>query len=179
MSLIIEARRSQYPCRVQGCHYCQDHVTSEHLCGSCQNFGHGQHECGNNSQIDNLYERSTFVLPYAVQQSNRRICYESLPADRQCQHPLCANKETHSTGSHHSKHQMNQVVWDLERRFESIQRQAHEQLMNRPGYYVKPWIGMGNYDLYRNVNGSIEKLQHPQTEDNFIRNLKELHFKYD
>ena len=41
-------------CKVQGCRYSTSHSTESHKCGKCDQFGHGQIECGNFQKIKKL-----------------------------------------------------------------------------------------------------------------------------
>ncbi len=46
-------------CKVQGCRYSTSHSTESHKCGKCQQFGHGQVECGNLQKMKSLEKHFT------------------------------------------------------------------------------------------------------------------------
>ena len=72
-------------CRVVGCHYPHTHITSGHLCGKCNNFGHGQVECNNSYLVYKLYDTSKYdFIPYLLQ----------------CKSPGCLTKQNHISESH-------------------------------------------------------------------------------
>ena len=45
-------------CRVSGCKFKKSHVALGHRCGSCQQYGHGEVECGNKRKITKLKKMS-------------------------------------------------------------------------------------------------------------------------
>mgnify|MGYP000067751457 CR=1 FL=1 len=73
-------------CKVSGCNFPGSHASRGHQCGSCQEFGHGQRECGNQSAIDKLYNESI-----------------NLPLGKRCKLIRCGNRYTHTTDGHHCR----------------------------------------------------------------------------
>ena len=74
-------------CQVKGCRYSFSHTTKGHLCGKCNQFGHGMQECGKPAKIAFL----------------ERIINIDLPLHLQCTISGCESKETHSNSSHYCK----------------------------------------------------------------------------
>jgi hypothetical protein len=50
-------------CKVRGCHFLDTHTTVGHKCGSCNEYGHGQYECGCPDKIENLGKFSSDIIP--------------------------------------------------------------------------------------------------------------------
>jgi hypothetical protein len=73
-------------CLVYKCNYPSSHSTIAHKCGKCNNLGHGQTECGNNSKIISLKTHINYKMV--------------LPLDKQCNVPDCMYKAYHETISH-------------------------------------------------------------------------------
>ena len=74
-------------CQVKGCRFSFSHSTKGHLCGTCNQFGHGQQECGKPGKIASLY----------------RINNIDLPLHLHCTVIGCESKHTHSNSSHYCK----------------------------------------------------------------------------
>jgi hypothetical protein len=72
-------------CKVSYCRFPHSHVTKEHICGTCNNKGHGQVEC-NNSKL--RHDLETFYN-------------DVLPVSNQCTIPNCHSKTTHTNEGHH------------------------------------------------------------------------------
>ena len=72
-------------CKVLHCRFPHSHVTKEHICGTCNNKGHGQIECNNSKLIEDLKKYYNDVLPISIQ----------------CSIPNCHSKTTHSNEGHH------------------------------------------------------------------------------
>lgn len=70
-------------CNVYGCRYSWSHTTLGHECGSCNQFGHGQYECGNSEAKKIL--------------SNMK---NELPQHLQCIMKGCQYKKHHITSRH-------------------------------------------------------------------------------
>jgi hypothetical protein len=70
-------------CKVRGCRFPEIHITKYHCCGKCNQFGHGQTECGNENMIKQL-ENDTLTIPF----------------DLQCAAQSCTNISTHITDGH-------------------------------------------------------------------------------
>jgi len=75
-------------CKVKNCRYPDTHVTIGHMCGKCQNFGHGQVECGKQVLIDDLYNNYS----------------ERLPDNMQCKVEGCNSPNLHTTNTHSCKY---------------------------------------------------------------------------
>jgi hypothetical protein len=71
-------------CRVCGCRFANSHTTPSHRCGTCQQVGHGQIECGN--------PHTTNLLQQYMQ--------DAMPHDQQCGVHKCATPTSHSTAAH-------------------------------------------------------------------------------
>jgi hypothetical protein len=72
-------------CKASYCRFPQSHVTKEHVCGICNNKGHGQVECNNSQLKENL----------------KKFYNEILPIDKQCTIPNCHSKTNHNNDGHH------------------------------------------------------------------------------
>ena len=72
-------------CKVNGCNFPSFHLTRSHRCGTCQNYGHGRHECGNAQQIENLKIISNGI---------------DFPPHLKCTSLCCPAPSFHSSGSH-------------------------------------------------------------------------------
>ena len=69
-------------CKIKKCRFPTHHTSIGHLCGSCNNFGHGIIECNNNYlQLDNYTD--------------------IIPLENQCMFSGCKNKQYHTTQGHH------------------------------------------------------------------------------
>lgn len=71
-------------CKVKGCRYSTEHVTSHHQCGKCYMFGHGQMECSDENKIKELQKHFE----------------DKMNKEHQCKIRDCVRKETHSTMGH-------------------------------------------------------------------------------
>lgn len=72
-------------CHVAGCRHPNSHITQHHRCGRCGEFGHGQMECRNNRQVENLH------------MAQRR----ELPRHMWCNMIGCRGRRYHTTEAHH------------------------------------------------------------------------------
>ena len=72
-------------CKVLHCRFPHSHVTKEHVCGTCNNKGHGQVECNNTKMIEGLKIYYNDILPISIQ----------------CTIPNCQSKTTHTKEGHH------------------------------------------------------------------------------
>lgn len=72
-------------CRVLGCRYKGTHIWKDHRCGLCDEWGHGQMECGNDDLINNLklYGKN-----------------DALKEELYCRSTDCPSKKNHTTASH-------------------------------------------------------------------------------
>ncbi len=142
-------------CHCRGCRFPDSHITSYHKCGICKRYGHGQFECekikGNYNWINNLY------LKYI--QTNK----EYLPEEKYCKIPDCKSKQTHTTKSHHKFFESDKHggltgpdYFSIKKRFADTKREGIELVSLHPNSFVKYWMGMGQLDIYKNVNGMIE-----------------------
>ena len=154
-------------CFCKGCRFPDSHITSYHKCGICKGFGHGQFECAEIKNNHN-YQNDLFTQ-YIL--TNK----EYLPKEKYCTIPTCKSKSTHSIGSHHkffeydehgglldlSEPHKNFIrgpdIYGIKKRFADTKKEGLELVLAYPNSYVKYWMGMGVLDIYRNVNGLIEK----------------------
>jgi len=134
-------------CKVKGCRNKLSHVTKYHMCGKCNNFGHGQVECGNEELTNNL-----------IQYFNDTI-------DIKCEVPNCSNNQTHTTDGHicifcdkninmHLKvcPEYGIKVPDENIRFGSFNEYEFLQL----GEYYERYVGMGCAQyVRRNKNSNL------------------------
>lgn len=72
-------------CHVQGCRYATTHVTRSHLCGKCQQFGHGRIECNHREMIRQLTNSTKHDL---------------MPFELYCNVEGCHCRSTHCTTGH-------------------------------------------------------------------------------
>lgn len=49
-------------CRVKGCRYIHSHTTRDHICGTCEEKGHGQYECHDSGQKLQLLQHHNDVI---------------------------------------------------------------------------------------------------------------------
>ena len=71
-------------CKVDYCRFPKTHTTQYHKCGTCNQTGHGQVECGKPNKISAL----------------RLFDNDSIDVCHQCTVPQCPNKTTHTNSSH-------------------------------------------------------------------------------
>ena len=71
-------------CKVKYCRYPHTHTTKYHKCGTCNQTGHGQVECGKPDKISSLRIFDNDFID---------ICH-------QCTVPQCTDKTTHIYSSH-------------------------------------------------------------------------------
>lgn len=72
-------------CKVKNCRFPHSHVTMGHKCGKCNDYGHGNMECGSEQCIINL---------------SRNYGKEVLIPCDYCQVPNCPTKNLHKTCAH-------------------------------------------------------------------------------
>jgi len=143
-------------CYCRGCRFPDSHITSYHKCGICKSYGHGQLEC---PQIKNNYNhKNELFLKYILPNK------EFLPKEKHCTIPNCKSKSTHSTGSHHKFFELDEHgglegpdQYSIIKRFVDTEKEGFKLVYTNPNSYIKYWMGMGQIDIYRNVNGIIEK----------------------
>jgi hypothetical protein len=84
----MSSRSSISYCKVSYCRFSWSHVTKGHVCGVCNNYGHGELECNSPEQTNMLMR-----------------CYhnDTLPEPKQCTISDCEYKEYHTTSAHHCK----------------------------------------------------------------------------
>ena len=75
-------------CKAKGCRFNNSHVTSGHLCGSCQQFGHGEQECGNKKLMNSLKKKSV---------------NDKMPETTRCSFIECTDSSSHSNSAHYCK----------------------------------------------------------------------------
>lgn len=73
-------------CKCHGCRWPHCHLTEYHLCGKCQQFGHGQQECGNQNALASLAPGPNDP--------------NQLPQNEQCTVMGCNHAHSHTSGSH-------------------------------------------------------------------------------
>lgn len=134
-------------CQVNLCRFPNDHLTSSHKCGKCSKFGHGVTECGNFQKIDALLQNQHTSYPFY---NPKHI---ALPKEIQCKKAKCERRHTHTTGSHEKEFEIDGTQLHLE----SIKQHANKLLANKPGHYCIEDAGMGDYEVFKNVNGIIER----------------------
>ena len=71
-------------CKVKYCRFPKTHTTKYHKCGSCNQTGHGQIECGNHELISAL----------------RLFDNDIIDVWHQCTVPQCPDKTSHTSSSH-------------------------------------------------------------------------------
>lgn len=72
-------------CKVKGCRFSNYHTTIAHRCGICNQYGHGQIECNNDT----------------LKQSLIKYLEDSMPNHRCCEFANCTYPWSHSSESHH------------------------------------------------------------------------------
>jgi len=97
-------------CKVQQCRFSKSHTTGGHKCSTCNQYGHGQLECGDNIKISSL----------------RDFYEEKLPIKQHCNFIDCKYRWSHNTRSHNcskcfknhsSKECPKQTLTEWQRRF--------------------------------------------------------------
>jgi hypothetical protein len=142
-------------CYCKGCRFADSHITSYHKCGICKGYGHGQFECAQIKQNNN-YQNALFDN-YIL--TNK----EYLPKEKYCTNPNCKSKSTHSIESHHKffesdKHGglLGPDIHGITKQFVDTRKEGMELVLANPNSFVKYWMGLGQIDIYRNINGVIE-----------------------
>ena len=75
-------------CKAKGCRFNKSHVSSGHLCGRCQQFGHGEQECGNNTLMNSLKKKSV---------------NDKMSKTTRCSFIECTDSSSHSNSAHYCK----------------------------------------------------------------------------
>lgn len=134
-------------CRVAGCRYKNTHRTTAHKCGTCDDFGHGQKECGNDVLTRDLYHPTHYsMFSDTFDALQDKDIYN-------CESPVCYYRQTHDSSAHEPEFEK-----DIgERSILRAEKLSRRQLTGNPGKYVKVWIGHGYYYIFRNNEGTIEK----------------------
>jgi len=73
-------------CQVRDCRFANTHLTSSHMCKTCHEFGHGHYECGNQSLISSLKNKSHGIR---------------FPHNLYCLSPCCPSPYSHSSDAHY------------------------------------------------------------------------------
>lgn len=142
-------------CKVQHCRFNQCHINEGHLCGKCNQYGHGQIECGNDTKLDKLKKSYGLVMPF-----NMRCTISG------CKFPWSHNTRSHNCHkcfkNHSSRdciiqpleHYINKFGLDQER-INSI-----EYYFNNAGQncYIIVYAGMGCNLYFKKNNDIIEGL---------------------
>ena len=159
-------------CKVLHCRFTDSHVTKDHICGTCNNKGHGQIECNNPKLIESL----------------KKYYNDELPISNQCSIPNCYSKTTHSNESHHCincsrRHSESECIiqsidthcdrFNLEK---SNIIQFFTNTINNNNCYIAIYSGMGCYVYIRSDMKSLFMHQDshgqygPSTDDTPILN---------
>jgi len=72
-------------CKVEGCRFSNFHTTVAHRCGVCNQYGHGQIECGD----------------YYSKMNLSQYIEDHMPNHRWCTFTNCTYQWSHSSDSHH------------------------------------------------------------------------------
>ena len=72
-------------CHVKYCRFNNTHVTSQHKCGKCNQYGHGGAECNNLFLKDKLKKYINYILPF----------------DKYCTFGGCQHQMYHTIDAHH------------------------------------------------------------------------------
>ena len=142
-------------CKVRGCRYEHEHITSHHQCGKCKLFGHGRLECSDENKKKEL-----------------EIYFEDkMKFEQRCKIRDCIRKETHTTLGHccrycgtrdkHLKQCPNNPINPTEILYDPTSigtdpRQNAEKLELKFNTYDSFSAGMGCTWYVRNNHGNLE-----------------------
>ena len=141
----------EQPCLVARCRYKMTHHTDSHKCGKCQEFGHGQVECGYYKKIDQIIKSS---VPKMYRMCGGGYEYENLKV-------YCTSKEecycrnTHTIEAHQPEFEIHPDQY-LACYLKNVGPRLAKRIENKPGYYADEYIGHGYVKIYRNNNKLIE-----------------------
>lgn len=139
-------------CKVKYCRFPNKHTTSGHQCGICKKFGHGQMECMDKNQINNL----------------KKYNHDKLPNNMQCTYIDCTHKHNHTSESHicskcHRRHFENECIIQefsdhsqLFHIFDNIDINTFKSNYNN--HYIILNVGMGCSLYVKNNNGHLTSL---------------------
>ena len=148
-------------CKVYGCRFSHFHVTSYHICGTCQVSGHGQMECDDQSKKEELKQYYQDTISY-----HNRCTVEG-----------CVNPMTHSSCGHvckycyrmHNQQHMKNCPRNSKFSGELLtpigsvgisEQNPVTEFIDKlmPGYYSYTYGGMGCTWYVRNNQGNFETL---------------------
>lgn len=143
-------------CFCEGCRFPYSHVTSYHRCGECNSYGHGQAEC---NVLTNTHIFINKLFEKHIMESTT-----SLPSELHCTIPTCLTKYTHSIGSHQTFFEQDKFgsvngpdQYGIKKRICDSDEKGYEYVSKNINSEIVNYIGMGNYDVFKNVNGVISK----------------------
>ena len=143
-------------CMVKHCRYPWSHTTDGHKC-PCGEYGHGQIECGNQHEIEELRQYNT----------------HELPLDKQCTFPICRHRYSHSNIAHHchrcSKNHSSSdcIIQNLDTHIERFGDSGspnlktfdyHHFLSYYDRVYIEEYAGMGCGLIIRKSGYNIESI---------------------
>ena len=135
-------------CKVLNCRYPNYHTTSGHRCGKCGKFGHGQMECGDNT--NNLVQ----------------YLHNIIPLDKQCTVIGCKYKHNHMKESHlcqkcNRLHYDECIIQNFDvhfNRFDMLQSFNIPILDVYNNVFVQCFVGMGCFVYIRKKDNMIQSL---------------------
>ena len=174
-------------CKVKNCRFSSKHTTIGHKCGSCNEYGHGQAECGNRRLMSKLRSHKNDIIPLELQ----------------CSYEDCKWKWTHTTSghichkcnkNHHERDCILQSIQNSEQMYRISLNNYIQRLnnyvvtYNETNCYTTVYMGMGCMLYIRKKNGQFETLymhsdnwgqygietDHSNIYTNFIRNSTEV-----
>jgi len=86
----------QWECKVNNCRYKNTHSTKAHRCGFCNQYGHGQLECGNLAQINSLRNYYNEIIPMGIRCTINRCNYSEFHTKEAHHCTFCGARNTHS-----------------------------------------------------------------------------------
>lgn len=141
-------------CRVARCRYPETHITAYHCCGKCQQYGHGQIECGD--------EAATTAL--------RKIANDNPASQRIAKHLWCTfagcrartthSLEVHLRDSIKGPGAIDKIVQDelqdgVDMAYNTAVIESTRAVIDRPGTVCKVHYGHGWYAVVWNVDGDL------------------------